>query len=56
MKTLILPRLIWENDVTIKNGFIFTKKQLDEAEKLNIKLIGVVNGVLCYLPPNIKKP
>ena len=55
-KTLILPRVVWESDVTIKNGYSFTKKELDDAEKLDIKLIGTVNGVMCYLPPKIEKP
>lgn len=32
------------------NGYHFSKEELDAAEKLDVKLIGIRNGVKCYLP------
>ncbi len=49
--TLVFSRVTWESEAAKQNGYIFTKEELDEAEKLEVKFIGERNGVKCYLPP-----
>lgn len=48
---LIFGRECWESKMFKANGYSFSKEELDAAEKLDVKLIGVRNGVKCYLPP-----
>jgi hypothetical protein len=47
---LIFSRATWETKGMRFNGFDFSKEELDAAEKLDVKLIGIRNGVKCYLP------
>jgi len=47
---LIFSRKCWESKMFKANGYSYTKDELDAAEKLDIKLIGIRNGVKCYLP------
>jgi len=49
-KVLILNRKSWESKTMRESGYDFTKEELDEAEKLYIKFIGIKNNVECYLP------
>lgn len=49
---LIFCRAQWESERFKHNGFSFTKEELDNAENLDIKLIGVKNGIKCYLHNN----
>jgi hypothetical protein len=46
---LIFSRPIWENEIFKANGYNFSKEELDAAEKSDIKLIGIRNGVKCYM-------
>lgn len=46
---LIFSRTIWESETLKQSGFNFSKEELDLAEKLNVKLIGIRKGVKCYL-------
>jgi hypothetical protein len=46
---LIFSRKCWESEMFKLNGYSFSKDELDAAEKLDIKLIGIRNGVKCYL-------
>jgi len=41
---------MWERIGVSNPEYFFTKEELDNAEKLNDKLIGVRCGVECYLP------
>jgi hypothetical protein len=47
---LIFSRKCWESEMFKANGYSFSKKELDVAEKLDVKLIGIRKGVKCYLP------
>jgi hypothetical protein len=47
---LIFSRKWWESEMFRINGYHFNKEELDDAEKLDVKLIGIRNGVKCYLP------
>lgn len=47
---LVFSRNCWESELFKINGYSFSKEELDAAEKLDFKLIGVKNGVKCYLP------
>jgi hypothetical protein len=47
---LIFGRKCWESEMFKANGYSFSKDELDAAEKLDVKLIGIRNGVKCYLP------
>lgn len=49
-KYLIFVRSCWESEMFKHNGYSFTKEELDNAENLQVKLIGIKNGVKCYLP------
>jgi len=46
---LIFSRTHWESEPFKSNGYSFSKQELDAAEKLDSKLIGIRNGVKCYL-------
>lgn len=46
---LIFSRKCWESEMFKANGYSFSKDELDAAEKLDVKLIGIRNGVKCYL-------
>jgi uncharacterized linocin/CFP29 family protein len=48
--TLIFSRAVWECSNSKANGYTFSKEELDAAEKSDVKLIGIRNGVKCYLP------
>jgi predicted secreted protein len=47
---LVFSRNCWESELFKINRYSFSKEELDAAEKLDFKLIGVKNGVKCYLP------
>jgi hypothetical protein len=47
---LIFSRKYWESEMFKINGYDFSKEELEAAEKLDVKLIGIRNGVKCYLP------
>lgn len=47
---LVFNRKTWESAMFRFCGYNFTKEELDAAEKLDVKLIGVRGGVKCYLP------
>lgn len=55
-KTLVLPRSIWEIRTLRESGYDFTKEELDEAEKHELRFIKEVKtklgySVKCYLAP-----
>jgi len=47
--TLMFSRAIWESKMAESNQYSFTKEELDNAEKSELKFIGNKNGVDCYL-------
>lgn len=48
---LHFSRMMWEK-VMPKNGYSFTKEELDRAENMIMGFIGIQKGVRCYLVPN----
>jgi hypothetical protein len=51
--TLGYNRREWESDILKNLGYSFSKNELDIAELSKKKIIGVVNGVECYLIDNL---
>lgn len=47
--TLTYSRAIWKSQLFRGYGYSFNKEELDAAEKLDSRFIGVRNGFNCYL-------
>ena len=46
---LFFSRKMWQSKMFKDNGYLFSKQELDDAEKSNENFIGISKGIYCYL-------